>query len=300
MGIYGLFVLSRMDTENPDPGKKEICSIDPRYFLAERRTADMNGEFDRVWDKWREVDVGEMVKEHRDARERYIDAMERYITGGSKTLEVGCGSAIDSYIVASETGADAYGVDISEEALTVARKAGKHFPVEVKLSRGDAMDLAYGDEMFDIVFSQGVLEHLPDEGKALEEQLRVLKQGGVLVVNVPQKYTAYTLYKHIKSSRGEWEWGDEKEYSAFELQRFADTLRLKVLERFGYGYWRSPFEPVFVMRTLNLKAAKIPFARRCPGGAKLSRAWDGMWSGLEKGAGHFFMKNIVYIYRKPI
>ncbi len=49
----------------------------------------------------------------------------------------------------------------------------------------DIQQLPYADEAFDVVICLHVLEHIPDERKAMSELLRVLKPGGRAIVMVP-------------------------------------------------------------------------------------------------------------------
>jgi len=50
---------------------------------------------------------------------------------------------------------------------------------------GDAQNLPFEKETFDVVFCSQVLEHLPEPQKALDEFARVLRPGGRLVLTVP-------------------------------------------------------------------------------------------------------------------
>lgn len=65
-----------------------------------------------------------------------------------------------------------YPVDIDPDKYGVKKKV-------------DIMDIPYGDNMFDIIICNHVLEHIPDEEKALFELKRVLKKNGVAFLNVP-------------------------------------------------------------------------------------------------------------------
>lgn len=49
----------------------------------------------------------------------------------------------------------------------------------------DMTDIHYPDNSFDIVIASQVLEHVPDETKALKELGRVIKENGVIVLSVP-------------------------------------------------------------------------------------------------------------------
>lgn len=70
------------------------------------------------------------------------------------------------------------GIDIDEKAIAFARqnfnKEGLCFEV------GDAMDLSYGEDSFDVVICSQVYEHVPDADLLLSEIYRVLKPGGVV------------------------------------------------------------------------------------------------------------------------
>jgi len=50
----------------------------------------------------------------------------------------------------------------------------------------DITNIGYQNESFDIIFCLHVLEHIPDDNKAISELYRVLKKEGIAVIMVPQ------------------------------------------------------------------------------------------------------------------
>lgn len=52
--------------------------------------------------------------------------------------------------------------------------------------KADIRDLPFGDDRFDVVLCNHVLEHIPEDRKAMEELYRVMKPGGWGVFQVPQ------------------------------------------------------------------------------------------------------------------
>ncbi len=52
--------------------------------------------------------------------------------------------------------------------------------------KADICNLPFKDNSFDIIFCNHVLEHIPDDQKAMEEMYRILKPGGWGIFQIPQ------------------------------------------------------------------------------------------------------------------
>ena len=52
--------------------------------------------------------------------------------------------------------------------------------------KADICNLPFEDNAYDIIFCNHVLEHIPDDTKAMQELYRVLKPGGMAIVQIPQ------------------------------------------------------------------------------------------------------------------
>ncbi|MEO9891521.1 methyltransferase domain-containing protein [Aurantibacter sp.] len=52
--------------------------------------------------------------------------------------------------------------------------------------KADICDLPFNDESFDVIFCNHVLEHIPNDTKAMTEMYRVLKPGGWGIFQIPQ------------------------------------------------------------------------------------------------------------------
>lgn len=92
-------------------------------------------------------------------------------------LDAGCGSGrtLDEL---SDYG-DAWGVDLSREAVNATRARGH------EASLAEVEDLPFPDASFDLVTCLDVIEHTPDDRRTLSELRRVTRPGGALVVTVP-------------------------------------------------------------------------------------------------------------------
>ena len=78
------------------------------------------------------------------------------------------------------------GLDASRRMLRVARKkvSAERFEAFISLTRGDAHDLPFPDNSFDVVTCLEALEFLSDQRAALAEMIRVLRPGGLLLVSI--------------------------------------------------------------------------------------------------------------------
>lgn len=61
--------------------------------------------------------------------------------------------------------------------------------------KADICDLPFEDNSFDIVFCNHVLEHIPDDTKAMQELHRVLKTGGMGIFQIPQDLSRETTFE---------------------------------------------------------------------------------------------------------
>lgn len=119
------------------------------------------------------------AEEYRYTTEPHIPAFARFSDSrGLRVLEIGVGAGTD-YVQWLRNGASAVGVDISSASLSEARSRlrAEALP-DGELMVADAEHLGFADKTFDVVYSYGVLHHVPDTPATIREVHRVLKPGG--------------------------------------------------------------------------------------------------------------------------
>ena len=124
----------------------------------------------------------ERVEEHRYRTEWHIPAAADFAGArDSRVLEIGCGLGTDGAQFA-RAGASYTGVDLTEAAVSLARRRFELEGLPGEFHVADAEALPFANESFDLVYSHGVLHHTPDTARAVEEVRRVLRPGGRAVV----------------------------------------------------------------------------------------------------------------------
>jgi SAM-dependent methyltransferase len=108
---------------------------------------------------------------------------------GKQVLEIGLGQGADSEQIVKRGGIFS-GVDLTDEAVkrTLMRFSIKNLPFD-RIEQATAQDLPFANDTFNIVFSHGVLHHIPDIRSAQQEIARVLKRDGRLIVMVYAKWS---------------------------------------------------------------------------------------------------------------
>jgi len=196
----------------------------------------------------------------------YLNLIKVADINGKKILEVGAGSGRDSFRLAQEMGM-VYVLDYSPQALKIVKNLNTENASRVYLIQGDAFQIPIPDASMDIVFHQGLMEHFKDPMPLLKEHFRILKPGGFLLVDVPQKYHVYTVIKQILIFFNKWFAGWETQFSLPELKKLTKEAGFSVCHQ--YGRWMRPSLFYRILREL-LKKANIKLAHY-PKGFKYTR-----------------------------
>ena len=121
--------------------------------------------------------------------ESHIDNIFRILDRNLEThisnniLDVGCGSGDRTIRIANHLNIDihnANGVDYDDQNVITCKKTFDAKNIDLEID-----DLPYEDHAFDLVICNQVLEHLKNYRKVLDGLIRVAKEGGYIVIGIP-------------------------------------------------------------------------------------------------------------------
>lgn len=186
------------------------------------------------------------------------DVALQLLDEGSRLLDVGCGAGALCYF-AKKKYENIYGIDISENALNIAKK---YNIITSKVNLNEER-LPYEDNYFDAVTCLDVIEHVFEPVEVIEEINRVLRKGGVLVISAPN----IRYWQHIFSLifRGKFpKTSDNKEhYDGGHLHYFTYKDIESILKSCGFhitekcGVFNRNIFKEFSSPGIVIKAIKI-------------------------------------------
>jgi 2-polyprenyl-6-hydroxyphenyl methylase/3-demethylubiquinone-9 3-methyltransferase len=132
------------------------------------------GQYDDLAHEWWDP-LGAFAPLHwlSEARARLVPPASR---PGAVLVDLGCGAGLLAPHLAGK-GYRHVGVDLSRAALPQAGDHGVH------AVRGDVLRVPLADEVADVVCAGEILEHVPDLPRAVAEACRILRPGGMLVLD---------------------------------------------------------------------------------------------------------------------
>jgi SAM-dependent methyltransferase len=187
-----------------------------------------------MWQReWERYSVGDKVR----ALENHSDVktiLSKYIDDDGQVLEAGCGLGGWLHYISS-SGRHVVGIDFIHTCLEKLKKE----LTKACVATSDVACLPFKSGSFTYVVSFGVLEHLEDNlEEALDELVRVTKDGGVLFLSVPYRSLVFWRYRvrNLRRRGGNPE-GHFFQYfiTRREFRSIMENRNLQILEHVPYG-----------------------------------------------------------------
>ena len=144
-------------------------------------------------------------------------------------LEVGCSSGLLLRLIAEHLqNAVVMGSDVVHEPLEQLAS----FRLDLPLFRFDLVKCPFPDNCMDAVIMLNVLEHIENDVAAVEQVYRVLKPGGIAIIEVPTGPDLYDVYdKSLMHFR---------RYSLSGLRKLVERVNLRIIEQSHLGFFLYP------------------------------------------------------------
>lgn len=159
----------------------------------------------------------------------YIRLLDGVLPENPNILELGAGSGIIPRRIIKRWGGHATLVDsnrVARDLYLAGRVAGE--PLDYIL--GDALKLHF-PPIFDLVYSDGLIEHFPEKKEVMTAHLRALKKSGHILLFVPNNSF---LFRNM--TRFGPDMGYEERYSLRALINLCNSHGLRVIRHTAYPF----------------------------------------------------------------
>jgi ubiquinone/menaquinone biosynthesis C-methylase UbiE len=204
-----------------------------------------------------------MCSDHRLLSE--LDISDKHV------LNVGFAEPIDELIFAERarkwTALDLHAETVEKASQWLRTKLSPAVMDKLELVQGDATQMAFPDNTFDVVVSFSVIDHIPTkEGreKSIAEMSRVCKPGGYVIITVPNRWNlAYTLWSQWQQFRNKAFFGYEYQFTPPQLRQLMTRYGLKPLKfysnfMFTPAIWLKPLLPIdWVLRYFGYRCGYL-------------------------------------------
>lgn len=167
----------------------------------------------------------------------FLENRIKKLSENKDVLEIGCGTC--EYTKTIEDPNLLVGLDSSIEMLEHGSKK-----VNCLLVQGDAHNLPFGHDSFDLIICIGLLEYVSFE-KLLKESNKVLKNKGMIMIAVTNKWNPFHLlirnYRLFKDRNYE-----RKERSILKLRKCLKSKGYTILEEESFGM--IFYSPLFLQK----------------------------------------------------
>lgn len=144
--------------------------------------------------KWYTINTGQSLDEFAQLARRVADDLPR----GSSVLDVAPGPGYFCIELAKLGDYSIAGLDISHTFVEIASNKAAEAGVHVNFRQGNACDLPFPDDCFDVLLCRAALKNFGHPVRAFQEMCRVLKPGGRgLIIDLKKNASMDEINRHV-------------------------------------------------------------------------------------------------------
>lgn len=163
-----------------------------------------------------------------------LELARRHISPEMDVLDVGCANGL-FMLPLSKSCASITGIDINDTMLELAKAKLEEFKLcNARVLRQSAMELGFPDSSFDAAYCYSLLPLVPDPKQVISEIMRVLRPGGIALLDVPGRHNlSRFFFTWLYRRQGH---PGVKSFSFRDILSTLEEFELDVLERHALGF----------------------------------------------------------------
>ncbi len=196
-----------------------VYSNRSRQIIGTRRKGFV--EFERIYSRFHRKEIRHF--------QFALDRISKTICGADTSVEIGFGYGHE-LIQFLKNGANIYGIDLSEEAVSAFKAQYPEYSEKVCCS-------ASWDSVVGVLYSNALFEHLDHPSDFLRRAFAMLRPGGTLMMRLPLITLDKYSRRHISFDINFWKPCHRMLYTLKGLQTLLEAHGFKIVESAAYAYY---------------------------------------------------------------
>ncbi len=210
--------------------KSQSANLRLNFLTIARKRTDDSLESKKEWDLfWKNKGfIHKIVDVGRVGYNKFFEKiLEDKVDENTRLIELGCGTST-SILALHNKVKELIGVDFSEEALRISKfNANKLKIKNIRFIQDDISKSRLNSNEYDVVWSQGLIEHFENFEKALIEHIRICKNGGWIIISVPSKYSYFYVWYYLSKlplMKWFWPWSEQNFFTKKDVKNIVDKI----------------------------------------------------------------------------
>lgn len=208
-----------------------------RYKMGKNNIKSKNGLLKIYHSQPTDIDTTAVESNLRVQREWHREKLENALLhlnlDGKKVLDLACGSGgLTRKLKRICRSATIFGMDFNAKAISYAKTRDSGVK-GLKYLVGDAENIPFKDNFFDIVIGLDMLDHIPDYKKSMREINRVLKKDGDVVLTVENHHSLWPVVEYLWYLRSYF--GNARDLRHVHVVHFTPKTFNELIENTGFS-----------------------------------------------------------------
>jgi len=133
-----------------------------------------------------------------------LEAIRRLLKEGDKVLDVGCGLGIYTSNPLSYLPVSITAIDVDPKTVDYANDRNQNSNLEFVVALGETFET---DDKYDLIICSHILEHIEEPIKLLKNMGKLIKEGGLLYVAIPNGFGWFEMQNFLPRMLWRLSWG---------------------------------------------------------------------------------------------
>lgn len=197
------------------------------------------GSWEKIWKSERELNFfgKKLRKEQFKSIKKILKNMD--LSKHSRIIDIGCGEGLTLSFFKKYGFENIIGIDVSKSSIDLCRKRGYNIGKDIFLM--DGSNTKFKNKEFDLVFSDGLLEHFKDFEPFIKEWCRISRK--YVLITQPNHFSFWSRLVRVLSEPEVYEYT----YTIKDFENVFNKYGFRLIKKLNYN-WKEQWTLLFLRK----------------------------------------------------